>query len=113
MLEVAEGGEATASSADASEGPAPQAANVAAGAAGSSVPNQGDDRLLKSLRLKRLGISQVVAVDHPDTELVDSGATSALRQAVGDELSKARKLSQGPTCCWANGIMAFRISNTS
>ena len=61
--------------------------------------------LLKSLRLKRLGISQVTTVDTPDTGLIDSGATSAaLRQAVGDELSKAKRvkvqLAVGETELW-------------
>ena len=65
-LEVTESGEVnTGSNADGSGGPALQAAAVSAGALGSSNPNAAAELakemtdLLKSLRLKRLGISQV------------------------------------------------------
>ena len=60
--------------------------------------------VLKSLRLKKLGLSQVLVQGEPTYGLIDSGATSALRQARDGELMKARvvqvQLAVGSTELW-------------
>ena len=48
--------------------------------------------VIRSLRLKRIGLSQVSIGDNFDTGRIDSGATSALRQATEVELSTAKKV---------------------
>ena len=60
--------------------------------------------VLKSLGLKKLGVSQMVVVGDSEFGLIDSGATAALRQGSKEELARATKvrvqLAVGDTELW-------------
>ena len=73
-------------------------APTAVGAETAQVANPAADlakemtEVLRSLKLKKLGLHQVGGTDDLSTSLIDSGATAALRKSLPGELENARRV---------------------